>query len=89
MVAVVCVDKGTKSKTDIWHLYTHEKRNSGTKMFMLKTKAVLKLYKESYLSCLMKPVGHQEKYIGFGLVVLLCPTYDGRVSEFILKIDHI
>ena len=30
----------------------------------------------------------RKKRIGFGLVVLNCPIFDGRVLGFILKIDH-
>ena len=30
----------------------------------------------------------EKKKLGFGLVVLKCPTFDGRVQGFILKIDH-
>ena len=33
-------------------------------------------------------IGHQEKKLGFGLIVLKCPIFDGRVLGFILKIDH-
>ena len=31
---------------------------------------------------------YEKKKLGFGLVVLKCPTFDGRVLGFILKIDH-
>ena len=30
----------------------------------------------------------EKKKLGFGLVVLKCPIFDGRVLGFILKIDH-
>ena len=31
---------------------------------------------------------YEKKKLGFGLVVLKCPTFDERVQGFIFKMDH-